>query len=160
MQSFYTCGTTFSHIVTPIHFRGLQHHSDIFNTFTFTHSEMSCTQVHHLWIFYHVSMHHTSAHLWIFDSIYTGAMCCQNLPISADTHLFISHHIPGTLYCISEHLPAWKHTYAKYPVLSMNGMQNICMIHISQYFYCAKTGTCTFSSLHSSPSIWHLSSVH
>ena len=125
MHLFYTCGSAFSHILTLMHFGDLHHHSDSFNTFTSSNSEMSCTHVHHLRMFYHVSMHHTSAHLQIFNIIHTCVTCCQNLRTSADTHPFIFHHIPGTLYRISKHLPAWKHMYTKYPVLSMHGTQNI-----------------------------------
>ena len=126
MHSFYTCGSTFSHISTLTHFRGLQHHSDIFNTFTFSNSEMSYRHVHHLRMFYHVYMHHASAHLQIFNIYTCASMCCQNLRTSADTHPFVSHHIPGTLYRISKHHPAQRHTYARYPVLSIHSMQGIC----------------------------------
>ena len=70
----------------------------------------------------HITHQHISEYSTI---IHTCITCCQNLRTFADTHLFISHHIPGTLYRISEHLPAWKHMYAEYPVLSMHGMQNI-----------------------------------
>ena len=84
MHFFYTHGPSFSHILTLTHFGGLQHHSDSFNTSTFSNSEMSCTHVHHLQMFYHVSTHHTSAHLWIFNIIHTCAMCCQNFRTSAD----------------------------------------------------------------------------
>ena len=125
MHLFYTHGSAFLHILTLMHFGGLQHHLNIFNTIMFSSSKMSCTHVHHFRTFYHVSMHHTSAHLWIFNIIHTCVTCCQNLHTSADTHPFIFHHIPGTLYCISEHLPAWKHMYTEYPVLSMHSMQNI-----------------------------------
>ena len=48
MHSFYTHGSTFLHVVTIMHFGDLQHHSDSFNTFTFSNYEMSCTHVHHL----------------------------------------------------------------------------------------------------------------
>ena len=68
MCLFYTRGSAFVHILTLMHFRGLQHHSDIFNTFMFSNSETSCTHVHHLQMFYHVSTHHASAHLWIFEN--------------------------------------------------------------------------------------------
>ena len=51
-----------------MHFGDLQHHLDSFNTVTLLNAEMSCTHVHHLRMFYHVSTHHTSAHLWIFDN--------------------------------------------------------------------------------------------
>ena len=52
-------------------------------------------------------------------------------------------NIPGTLCCISKHLPGQNHTYTKYPALSIHAMQNICRtfpniwtsIHlISQHF--------------------------
>ena len=57
--------------------------------------------------------------------IHTCITCCQNLRTSSDTHPFTFHHIPGTLYRISKHLPAQKHMYAKYLVLSTHSMQNI-----------------------------------
>ena len=125
MHSFYTPGSAFSHILTLMHFGDLHHHSDSFNTFTSSNSEMSCIHVHHLRMFCHMSTHHASAHLQIFDVIHTCVTCCQNLHTSADTHPFISHHIPGTLYRISKHPPERKHMYAEYPVLSMDGSQNI-----------------------------------
>ena len=68
MHLFYTCETAFLHILTLTHFGDLQHHSDSFNTFTSSNSKMSCIHVHHLWMFYHMSTHHTSAHLQIFDN--------------------------------------------------------------------------------------------
>ena len=34
------------------------------------------------------------------------------------------------------------------------------LIHISEYFYCTRTCIHAFSSLHSSPSIWHLLPIH
>ena len=68
MHLFYTCGSAFSHILTLTHFGDLQHHLDIFNTIMFSNSEMSCTHVHHLQMFYHVSTHHGSAHLQIFNN--------------------------------------------------------------------------------------------
>ena len=68
MHLFYTHETAFSHILTLTHFRDLQHHSDSFNTSTSSNSEMSCTHVHHLRRFYHMSTHHASAHLQIFDN--------------------------------------------------------------------------------------------
>ena len=123
-------------------FRHLQH------LFMFSNSKISCTYVHHLWISCHMFTHHTSVYLCkVFNIIYTCATTyCQNLHTSADTHPFISHHIPGTLYCISEHLPAWKHTYAKYPVLSTHSMQNICI-----------TFRNVWTSIHSIPQhSWHI----
>ena len=60
MHLFCTHGTTFSHILTLMHFRDLQHHSDSFNTFTFSDSEIFCIHVHHLQMFYHISKYSTS----------------------------------------------------------------------------------------------------
>ena len=54
-------------------------------------------------------------------------MCYNVLPEPSHIcrHPFISHHIPDTLYHISEHLPAQKHTYTEYPILFIHGTQNI-----------------------------------
>ena len=68
MHLFYTRETAFSHILTLTHFRDLQHHLDSFNISASSNSEMSCTHLHHLRTFYHVSTHHTSTHLRIFNN--------------------------------------------------------------------------------------------
>ena len=115
MHSFYTCGFAFSHILTLMHFRDLQHHSDSFNTFTFSNSEMSCTHVHHLRMFYHMSTHHTSAHLQIFDN---HPLMCYMLPE-------LSHICRHTSFCIP--------SYSRYTISHLRTLS--CMkAHICQIF--------------------------
>ena len=101
MHLFYTRETTFSHILTLTHFRDLQHHSDSFNTSTSLNSKMTCTQVHHIQMFYHMSMHHPSTHLQIFDN---HPHMCYMLPEPSHLRRHTSLHIPSYSRCTILHI--------------------------------------------------------
>ena len=92
MHSFYTHETAFSHILTLTHFGDLQHHSDSFSISTSLNSKMSCTHLHHLRTFYHVSTHHASTHLRIFDN---HPHMCYMLPEPSHLRRHTSLHIPS-----------------------------------------------------------------
>ena len=128
MHWFYRRETAFSHILTLMHFRDLQHHLDSFNTFTFLNSEMSCTHVNHLWMFYHVSMHHASAHLWIFDN---HPQMHYMLPEPLHIHRHTSLHIPSySRYTIS-HL--WTSSCMKAHICWISGIIHAQHTEYSQH---------------------------
>ena len=111
MHLFYICETAFSHILTLTHFGDLQHHLDSFNTSTSSNSEMSCTHVHHLRMFYHLSTHHASAHLQIFNNrphmyymLQEPSHLCRHtsLHIPSYSRYTISHI--QTSYCMKAHI--------------------------------------------------------
>ena len=117
MHSFYTHETAFSHILTLTHFGDLQHHSYSFNISTSSNSEMSCTHPHHLRMFYHVSMHHTSTHLRIFDN---HPRMHYMLPEPSHLHRHTSLHIPSYSRYIISHI--WTSSCTKAHIRRISGI--------------------------------------
>ena len=179
MHSFYTCETAFSHIWTLTHFGDLQHHSDSFSISTSLNSEMSCTHLHHLRTFYHMSTHHASTHLWIFDN---HPHMCYMLPEPSHLRRHTSLHIPiifqvhyiaypNIFLHESTHMPNiryYPHTACRIFAIPSETLghrfcqfYSICnaLICIPKYFYCIRMRIQPFSGLHSSPSNRHLSSI-
>ena len=122
MHSFYTRETAFSHILTLMHFRDLQHHSDSFNISTSSNSEMSCTHLHHLRTFYHVSTHHVSTH-------------------HESTHLRIFDNHPHMRYMLPEPSHLLRHTSLHIPSYSRYIISHI------QTSSCTKAHVCRISGI-------------
>ena len=81
-------------------FAGHHHHSDIFNTFTFSNPEISASNIN---ILLNISCY---LHM-CYNTLQKPSHICRQTS-------FHIPNIPETLCCITEHLPAQKHTYAKY----------------------------------------------
>ena len=169
----------FSHILTPTHFGDLQHHSDSFNTFTPSNSEMFCTHVHHFQMFYHMSRHHHQ-HISKYLTSSTHVLYVARTFAHMQTHIssypiiFQVHYIayPNVFLHESTRTPnIWYYprTARRIFATSLEAFENQftlflsipnTLIHISEYFYCTRMRIHAFSNLHSSLSIQHLSPIY